>query len=109
MNNEIWVATHGNGSYKRSLPELTINTNDIIAETNPLSVFPNPANEFINIKLDYATSAIVNIYAMDGKLVLATNLDTSKPLNISTLTKGMYFVKVFSSKSGNHVAKFIKN
>ena len=88
---------------------LSTNAPEVTKKANALSVFPNPANEFINIKLDNATSAIVNIYAMDGKLVLATNLDTSKPLNISTLTKGMYFVKVFSSKSGNHVAKFIKN
>lgn len=87
---------------------LSTNTPELTEAVNALSVYPNPTSDFINIKLNNASSFVVNIFTMDGKRVLSQELETSNPLNVSTLSTGMYFVRV-SNAGQNYVAKFVKN
>ena len=70
-----------------------------------LSIVPNPAKDFINIK----AKNIDNIYIFDitGKLIITkTNQNTNNEvlIDISKLNKGLYFVKV-----GDTTAKFVKH
>lgn len=72
---------------------------------NAISLYPNPANDVLNIS---SSSTITNIevYDMLGKKV-ATNNNT-KNVNVAALEKGIYIVKVVQ-ENGSVIAKqFIK-
>lgn len=87
---------------------LSTNTPELTEAVNALSVYPNPTSDFINIKLNNASSFVVNIFTMDGKSVLSQEIDASNPLNVSNLSTGMYFIRV-SNEGQNYVTKFVKN
>ncbi|MBP5710421.1 MAG: T9SS type A sorting domain-containing protein, partial [Bacteroidales bacterium] len=77
------------------------------ATTEPLLIFPNPANDHIEIRtsddngIDILDEVI--IYNMFGKLIKSYKNTTSR-ISISDLANGVYIVK-----SGNAVGKFVKN
>jgi hypothetical protein len=57
------------------------------------SIYPNPAVDVLNISVD----GLVNnkLYTINGQLILESN---QKTLNVSTLTKGIYILKVTTQK-----------
>lgn len=70
-----------------------------------ITIFPNPATEFINITgLENIKS--VKIISSEGKLV-STSLNT-KNINISKIPLGIYFVEIETSLSTIKRIKFIK-
>lgn len=81
---------------------------------NNFRIFPNPAHDYIHI---IAPSNIpfykVQIYDINGKRIAADSLQMQEiqsktvTINISTLTKGTYLLKVISEKT-NKTIKFIK-
>lgn len=83
----------------------TILSNEII-HTKEISIYPNPANEFLSIKgFDQGAIIDVQISDMMGKVVLSKkylNLDEII-LNVSDLSKGIYFIK-----TTNFSSRFIK-
>ncbi|MEI6852994.1 MAG: T9SS type A sorting domain-containing protein [Bacteroidota bacterium] len=70
-----------------------------------VSIFPNPANNTLNI-VGIAANAIAEVYDISGKLILTPKLITPQ-LDISALAQGMYFIKL-TTKEGSVVRKFIK-
>ena len=81
-------------------------------DANQLSVFPNPANEMLNINLHNASIENCIISNAIGQIVYngakEINAHHKIQLNISNLNAGVYFVKVRSS-AGSYAAKFIKS
>ena len=84
--------------YNTEIVNFFNNTTDVNgveeATSNTLTVYPNPANDFINV------DKTVKIYDLCGKLVMKG----SGKIDISTLPEGMYFVK-----SENDCSKLIIN
>ena len=84
--------------YNTEIVNFFNNTTDVNgveeATSNTLTVYPNPANDFINV------DKTVKIYDLCGKLVTKG----SGKIDISTLPEGMYFVK-----SENDCSKLIIN
>lgn len=63
--------------------------------TFEISVYPNPAREFIMIDLnDNSNSATIEIYNIQGKKVLYQRITGKEPINISDLPKGIYLYKI---------------
>jgi len=64
-----------------------------------ISVFPNPANELVNIRSDYSISN-VEVMNFVGQTVYTVNgIDTKAArLNTATFKAGVYFVKVSTSE-----------
>ena len=83
-------------------------------ENNQVSVYPNPANEFINIDLgsfalEVAQLDIINVM---GQVVrnIHTNASTQiTRLDISYLSKGIYFLKIVDTKGNIQTVKFYVN
>ncbi len=69
-------------------------------------IFPNPANNVINIK-SQAQITEVSIYALDGKLVLNKQDKNIRQLDISDLKSGIYILSL-KDKKEIVVYKFIK-
>ena len=84
--------------YNTEIVNFFNNTTDVNsveeATSNTLTVYPNPANDFINV------DKTVKIYDLCGKLVMKG----SGKIDVSTLSEGMYFVK-----SENDCSKLIIN
>jgi hypothetical protein len=80
------------------------------ATTNNLvSIYPNPANDFITVGVaDANEGTTIHIINALGELVLTEKAtSTSTTLKTENLTNGIYFVKV-ESKNGSAIKKFIK-
>ena len=105
----IYVGTHGRGIFKSSnTSSLFDYTNDDSDDVNMLSIYPNPAESFVNLEL----SSDINVYDVSiidlmGKEVYNTNFLTSKRIDISSLEVGNYII-VVNSDSGKQLGKFVK-
>ena len=83
-------------------------------ESNGISIYPNPANSEINIKLTPSDSenTMVNITDVTGKVIKTvkiTNTTETQTISIELdeLSNGVYFVEVITDNS-REVKKFIK-
>ena len=62
-----------------------------------LSVYPNPANNVFTIETGSTVDKTVEVIDLTGRLILSTNSNDAKTeVNISTLAKGIYYVKIKS-------------
>ncbi|MGO1584879.1 T9SS type A sorting domain-containing protein [Mesonia sp.] len=83
--------------------ELNVN----LIEKHDISVYPNPTSDFIKVKSRGGVDK-VEIYSTSGKLVKKyVNLQEGERLDISSLPKGMYMLKINSEKK-NSLFKIIK-
>ncbi len=73
-----------------------------------LQLYPNPARDFVTIESDFSIDYLV-ITDLQGKEISKKSYDTTRIIyDVSSLSKGMYFVKAYSGNRQNHI-KFIKN
>ena len=74
-------------------------------------VYPNPANDFIHVRLSSNDPAKYSVTIIDvaGREALTHSLAHDK-IDISALKSGMYFIKLINTKTGNVVGteKFVK-
>jgi hypothetical protein len=82
----------------------------------PVAVYPNPANDIINIVLNNDSSGTVlfNIYDMQGRKVIPT-VEVDKPrgfftatINVSQLRPGTFTLEAIMSRDRKMVSKFVK-
>lgn len=81
-----------------------------IAEANNfgLSIYPNPANEWINVEnrtgqiLSYEISDVLGKTVLSGRLMIGTST-----IDVAKFANGLYFLK--TGKDGNQVMKIVKN
>ncbi len=81
--------------------QFTIETNVCADYKNNLIVYPNPADNYLNI---YGNFDYIEIYNINGKFIKKL---TTKFIDISTLKSGIYLIKSYKDKTIN-IAKFIK-
>jgi hypothetical protein len=73
-----------------------------------LSIFPNPATDFITISgIEASSPVFISILNIQGGLIENTMTLSSEPVNISHLSPGLYFLKI-NSPGSVHIEKFIK-
>jgi len=73
--------------------------------TTSLKVYPNPANDVINIGSNDTQISEVILYDILGTKVLSQNELSNNRLDISGLTSGVYFMKI--SANGNSITRKI--
>jgi hypothetical protein len=79
---------------------------DNISENKELEVYPNPVSDELHIQnADF--NSIVEVYNLQGKLVLTEKIDANNTLNVSRLNPGLYMLKA-SERSNKVLGKFIK-
>ncbi|MGF1565036.1 MAG: T9SS type A sorting domain-containing protein, partial [Flavobacteriales bacterium] len=76
--------------------EVTTNINESTQQT--LRLFPNPANELVSIDVPENGQAIVELYDMNGRLVLA-----------KLLTQGLHRIEVAHLRAGNYTVVIHQN
>lgn len=73
-------------------------------ESNIISIFPNPANNLIKIQSVNGISSVA-IYDMLGKNVIK---DDDNSIDVSSLSQGMYIIRITDSNQKAYTSKFIK-
>ena len=73
---------------------------------NQFSVFPNPTNAVLNVKIDKQISAI-NVVDISGRTT-AVKVLSETSIDVSSLANGVYFIEI-STMDGQFRKKFIKN
>ena len=74
-----------------------------------MNVFPNPTNGEVNVSLPENVTVTVEIFDAQGKLVAEqANVNNNDKLNISTVTPGVYMVKL-SAENAVQTFRVVKN
>ncbi|MDL2238594.1 T9SS type A sorting domain-containing protein [Bacteroidales bacterium OttesenSCG-928-K22] len=78
--------------------------NSIKEYSYTFTIYPNPATDYINIKLneESLSNQYVEIYNITGNLLIKQNLSNTQ-INISKLARGIYIINV-----NNTIQKFVK-
>ena len=74
-----------------------------------VSLYPNPAREYIDIRVDGDLNVtMMEVYDVYGKLINTVNvIDNPTRINVSSLANGMYFVRV-TTEAGSVTKTFVK-
>jgi hypothetical protein len=86
----------------------------ILNKGEEISIFPNPVNTTINIKVEGRDLETVSIYNLEGQIVFQTINPSVETFDVGSLDKGFYFVelKLISNKVSrtveNGFARFLK-
>lgn len=84
---------------------------EVIKEGNKLSVFPNPATDYILVTHQASlNSDILNLYNYSGKLLLTKKIKpgtTTTNLNVASYPKGIYILKLNSIQEAPSSVKFL--
>lgn len=91
---KLWVATHGNGTYRTDMIEGYVSTEDL-TENRELKIYPNPTSDILNIVNENYSDLNWLIYDMQGQ-VLKTGQDLH--INVSDLTDANYILKIQNDK-----------
>lgn len=67
-------------------------------DANTFSMYPNPANNFITINGDFTPNDMVTITNAQGQIVFSGNVPSSRNIDISTFTNGLYVVSIYGEK-----------
>ena len=89
-----WVPSVSSGSFRDFNVKISeaLGVHDTTSVVNnDLSIFPNPADTFVEIK-NLKGTADYKIYTADGRLVL--NGKTESRINVANLVKGVYVISV---------------
>lgn len=84
----------------------TLSTEEQIATTDTLNLYPNPASDIIHIDTNLNDLQTIVIYDALGSEVLRTNYQ--QEVSVSNLSKGIYFVKI-NGVSTSYTKKLIIN
>ncbi len=86
------------------LEALAIGENNAVS----LSLYPNPASETIHVTLQNLTNGHIEIMNHTGQQVIMTDIKADKTkIDVSSLSPGVYLVRLISNNSVLHTEKFI--
>ena len=93
MTNSTWYYTTSTPMVRMNFdPSVGVNE---VEDNLGLKVFPNPANEVINISLNKEVSATITLLDVSGKVVRTQTLNgISTSINTASLNSGVYFVTI---------------
>ena len=83
----------------------TLSSSDFNTNNLNIAMYPNPSNELVNIDLESQIKSI-EIYSLQGQKVITA---TSKQVNVSHLSNGVYMVRVEDENGAIATKKLVKN
>jgi len=76
---------------------------------NGITLYPNPAGEFISLNLNGINAERVDVYDITGKLLSTDNLSSEQTqIFTGNLKSGLYLLKVYNDSQNITTLKFIK-
>lgn len=108
-NNELYLAAFTGGRIYKIKDNTPISVEENHIDT--FTLYPNPAQDFINIHLSIDHLSKVELFDITGKLVASETINQlpEVSLNISSLKSGIYIVAVSDSKENKSFKKLVIN
>jgi len=106
-NSKLYAGTYGRGLWRSDLYNPALSVNDV--EFVDLTLYPNPAKNFINVSWGKKDMATVKVFTITGKLVYYVkdqDLFNTHQIDTSSFATGIYLVKVNTIK-GSVLKKII--
>jgi hypothetical protein len=105
--NKVRFGTYGRGIWDLNLAYLSSNNNEE-SRMNQVAVYPNPAQNFLNLKANFDVNRI-QIIDSRGKIVETLQLKNQETLkiDIQAYPKGIYYI-IFEDENSIGTSKFIK-
>ena len=73
----------------------TVSISEEVINNNNVNVYPNPANDFINVDVNGIENANITVYSVTGQEVINTTISNgTQKLNVSNLNNGVYIYAV---------------
>jgi len=79
-----------------------------VRSTNTLhaTIYPNPAKNELNVRLETSEKATLSLISSDGKTIRSEEFNSMIAMNLEGVIPGLYFIRI-SSVSGNYFQKLI--
>lgn len=80
--------------------QIISSTFEPVGENLTVAVYPNPANDFVHVRMNTteATDVQITLYSVDGRLLQSQDVkaigEMDVPMNVSALAQGFYFLHV---------------
>jgi hypothetical protein len=112
----IYAATRGRGIFRCESFRGPVSTPiTFMDNTSPILVYPNPAQDFINLEFNLSVNSDVeiNVLNLNGQSIISKKLNKQEKgkqtifVPTSALSSGIYIVSV-KSKDGMYLSRFIK-
>jgi hypothetical protein len=108
----FWVQVSNSGCY--ATDSITINFMEggyVAEESMPvLSIYPNPASDFVNIVSSNGEMSELMVYDLTGRLVMNKTINSEfATMNVDTLVDATYFVRIVYRDGKTSVGKLIIN
>ena len=102
-----WISNRVDWMDANLLGDCSLDTPVSINENvNQLSIFPNPASDIIWVKSE--ESGIMNIYSIQGKLIISTNISKGKQaIPISNFPRGLYQFELLAETGSRSISSII--
>ena len=65
-------------------------------QDDDIRIYPVPAKDVLNIRLENEEEATATLYSLDGKAVLRKNITGNDAVNVSRLSTGTYILQVLT-------------
>jgi photosystem II stability/assembly factor-like uncharacterized protein len=106
----LFLFTHGRGVWFIQLRDFisgggVTGVNDV--DKMDVVVYPNPASDILNIESKGLLS-IIQVFDLNGREIMS-DFKPSNTINISNLSKGVYFIKIFDNNGRFTTRKFVKS
>ncbi len=82
----------------------TNNSTDDVHKSLYFSIYPNPADRFIRLKLNNNDNVKVEIIDLNGKIILSQYADNNTIIDVEKLSRGIYYILI-NDKKGNFAAE----
>lgn len=107
VSNDFGVDTLLREDYINTIP-------DGIGESNlnesTFKIYPNPANSTLTISVPNNNETKIEVYSMEGRLMISTIVTNTEKINIDSFENGMYLIRATDTINKNSVfEKLIKN
>jgi hypothetical protein len=106
----VATATDGNGNTSEFGVSINFTLSISQIDHQDFKLYPNPASNRLVIQSSASENYHLKIINALGQVVLAQNNKVSSTdLDVSMLSKGLYFLNITSENSKTQTIKFIKN
>ncbi len=105
------TASNSNGvSINQSTETIQVNSTNGIYESNneTISIYPNPVNDIVNIKLNQLKINAIKITSIIGTQIDANLNKSNNSIDVSHLNAGTYFLSITTDSEKVIVKRFIK-
>lgn len=95
-------------SFNFEVTTITSTASNLELSLNEVSVYPNPAIEFINIKIERSIQQILVYDAFGKKILTLTNINSNnKKINVSDWETGVYLITILDGQNNQYIERLI--